>query len=284
MIDGTSNSENCNVWELAAPGWAKWEHVFSAGLSGATDTLLEMAGIQPGMRVLDLACGAGDQTIEAAKRVGPNGRVVASDISATMLEHVRRNAAGVALQNIETLECAADQLDETHAPFDAAISRLGLMLFPSPRRALEAVKHVLKPGARFAALVFTTPANNPFMARPMAILLRHAGKQPLPPGSPGIFALGADGVLENLMRDSGLLDVRTKTIRAPFNLPSVSDTLEMMQQAFGAYRAVMADLSDTVRRAAWRDVSECLKQFETDDGLKTEFEFIVGAGSRGHSQ
>ena len=280
MSDGTPASELRNVWESAAPGWAKWEHVFSAGLSGATDALLEMAGIQPGMRVLDLACGAGSQTIQAAKRVGPNGTVVASDISATMLEHLRQNAANAAVQNIETLECAADELDETQAPFDAAISRLGLMLFPSPRRALEAVQHVLKPGARFAALVFTTPANNPFMARSMAILLRHAGKLPPAPGSPGIFALGADGVLEDLMWDSGLSDIRTKTIRAPLNLPGVSDTLEMMQEAFGAYRAVVADLGDAGKRAAWSEVSECLKEFETDGGLQTEFEFIVGSGSK----
>jgi|RhiMetdeSRZDD1v2_1073273.scaffolds.fasta_scaffold13127_8 ubiquinone/menaquinone biosynthesis C-methylase UbiE len=64
-------SELRQTWEKAAPGWAKWEHIFSAGLSTATGTLLDAAGIRPGMRVLDLACGAGSQTIEAAKRVGP---------------------------------------------------------------------------------------------------------------------------------------------------------------------------------------------------------------------
>ena len=56
-------------------------------------TLIDMAGIQPGMRVLDLACGAGSQTIQTAKRVGPSGSIVASDISATMLESVRQSAA-----------------------------------------------------------------------------------------------------------------------------------------------------------------------------------------------
>jgi ubiquinone/menaquinone biosynthesis C-methylase UbiE len=128
-------------------GWAKWEPVFAESLSRATDALIDMAGIRPGMRVLDLVCGAGSQSIQAAKRVGPNGKVVASDISGTMLEHARRNAARAGLQNIETLECAADELDETQAPFDASICRLGLMLFPSPQEALEAVRRVLKPGA-----------------------------------------------------------------------------------------------------------------------------------------
>jgi ubiquinone/menaquinone biosynthesis C-methylase UbiE len=121
--------------------------------------LIDMAGIRPGMRVLDLACGAGSQSIQAAKRVGPNGTVVASDISASMLEHVRRNAALAGLQNIETLDCAAEDLEEPEACFDASICRLGLMLFPSPRKALQAVRRTLKPAARFSALVFMTPAN-----------------------------------------------------------------------------------------------------------------------------
>jgi ubiquinone/menaquinone biosynthesis C-methylase UbiE len=280
MSDNTSNRELRKIWESAAPGWAKWEDVFSAGLSGVTDTLIDMAAIRPGMRVLDVACGAGSQTIQAAKRLVPKGGVVASDISATMLEHVRRNAIRAGLLNIETLECAAEDVPETQGPFDASISRLGLMLFPSPRLALEAVQRVLRPGARFAALVFTTPASNPFMARPMAILLRHAGKSPPAPGRPGIFALGGDQVLENLLKDSGLADVQTRTVRALLSLPDAAHALEMMQQAFGAYRAVVTDLSDADKSTAWAEVHECLKQFEADRGFEIEFEFIIGSGAK----
>jgi SAM-dependent methyltransferase len=82
-----------------------------------------MADIRPGMRILDLACGAGSQTIHAAIRVGLDGMVVASDISPTMLEHLRRNAAQAGLQNIETLECAADELDKTQPPAEAIACR-----------------------------------------------------------------------------------------------------------------------------------------------------------------
>ena len=279
MADGTSKSELRKTWESAAPGWAKWEQVFSAGLSEATDALLDMAGIESGMRVLDLACGAGNQTIRAAQRVGPNGSVGASDISATMLEHVRRSADNAGLQNIETVEGAAEDLDAALGPFDGAISRLGLMLFSSPRTALAAVRRVLKPRARFAALVFTKPENNPFFAQSMAILLRHAGKPPPPPGSPGLFALGADGVLEGLLRDGGFSDVQTTTVQAPLRLPGVSDTLQMMQQAFGAYRAVVADLDEAKQRAAWAEVAAGLKQFEVNGAFETNFEFIIGGGS-----
>jgi SAM-dependent methyltransferase len=193
---------------------------------------------------------------------------------------VRQSASAAGLQNIETLECAADEFDETLPLFDAAISRLGLMLFPSPGKALKAAQRVLKPGARFAALVFSAPDNNPFMAKPMAILLRRAGKSPPKPGQPGIFALAGNGALENLMRDSGLVQVQIKPVTASLNLPNASDALEMMREAFAAYRAVVADLGEADKSKAWGEVYECLKQFEGVDGFKTQFEFIIGAASK----
>src|SRR6266567_271437 len=273
-----SNAKQRGTWEVAAPGWAKWEQKFSAGLIEATDVLLDMAGIRPGMRVLDLACGAGSQSLRAASRVGPTGSVVATDISVNMLEYVRENARRAAFDNITTIECAAEDLDAAQDPYDAAISRLGLMLFSSPSAALQAVQRVLKPKARFAALVFTAPANNPFAWLPMQILLRHAGKHPPTTGHPGIFALGGDGALERLLRDSGLIDVRTKVVRAPLRLANASVALQMMQEAFGAFRAVVSDLSEAARAHAWAEVADCIRQFETRNGFEAEFEFLIGSG------
>jgi ubiquinone/menaquinone biosynthesis C-methylase UbiE len=278
MSNGDIMAELRRTWESVAPGWARWESVFAEGLAEVTETMLDMAGVDAGMRVLDLACGAGSQSLRAADRVGPKGRVVASDISATMLTHVQEAARRSGLSNIETLECAAEDLPATADAFDAAVSRLGLMLFPAPKQALKAVQSVLKPKARIAALVFTTPSANPFMSKPMQILLRHAAKEPPTAGKPGIFALGGPGVLQGLLSDSGLTEVEAKVVRAPLRLASAADALAMMQQAFGAYRAVVADLSSQARAAAWSEVGECLRQFENREGFHTEFEFVIGSG------
>jgi SAM-dependent methyltransferase len=273
-------SETRRQWEAAAPGWAKWERVFASGLVEVTDAMLDIAGVEAGSLVIDLACGAGSQTIRAARRVQPGGRVLASDISSTMLEHVKSSAEREGLDNIETLASAAEDLALTPNNFDAAICRLGLMLFPSPDQALDAVRAALKPGARFAALVFTTPANNRFMAEPMQILLRHAGKPPPAPGQPGIFALGASGILRKLLVSRGFDDVQTETVRARLRLASTADALIMMQQAFAAYRAVISELGQAAQAAAWADVGECISQFETETGFETEFEFIIGSGAK----
>lgn len=278
MAQGPKTSELKKTWEMAAPGWAKWEHIVAQGFSRATDSLIDMAAITRGMRVLDIACGAGSQSIEVAKRVGPEGHVLASDISGAMLEHVRQNALQAGVENIETHAAAADELDATLGPFDAAISRMGLMLFPAPQRALEVLRPLLRPGARFAALVFTTPTNNPFFSQPMAILLRHAGK-PLPePGSPGIFALGGDDVLENLLMKSGFAEVDTKTVQVEIFLPSADDALYLMQEAAGAYRAVVADLDEEARSRAWDEVHQCLKQFNAGGRFETRLEVVIASG------
>lgn len=279
MTDGDIKAELRDTWEAAAPGWAKWEAVIAAGLADATDAMLDMAGVDANMRVLDLACGTGSQSLRAAQRVGPEGHVLASDISATMLAHVRERAKRDGISNVEILECAADELPATQQAFDAAICRLGLMLFPDPTQALKAVQSVLKPQARFAGLVFTTPSNNPYMSQPMQILLRHAGKEPPPAGSPGIFALGRPGILEGLLAGAGFSEIQTKVVRASLRLDSTAEALEMMQHAFGAYRAVVAELSSEARAAAWLEVGECLKQFEGGDGFQVELEFMIGSGA-----
>jgi len=114
----------------------------------------------------------------------------------------------------------------------------------------------------------------------MAILLRYAGKSPPKLGQPGIFALGVNGILERLMRDSGLAHIQTKPLTASLNLPSASDALEMMQEAFGAYRVVVADLSDAEKSKAWNEVYACLKQFEGVGGFAAQFEFVIGVGAK----
>lgn len=277
-MESSANEQLRNTWEAAAPGWAKWEKTISAHLEGVTDVLLDMAGVEAASRVLDVASGAGDQTITAARRAGPQGTVVASDISTTMLDHVRRSAEREGLANVEILESSADSFDATLSPFDAAICRFGLMLFPSPAEAIKSIRGVLKPGACFSAVVVTTPQNNPYFSQPMKILLDHAGKAPPAPGQPGLFVLGGDGILENLLNDCGLEGVQTKIMRAPIRLANADEALEMMQQAFGAFRAVAAELGEAEQQKAWSDVHDCLGQFEGKNGYEAEIEVMVGCG------
>jgi hypothetical protein len=92
--------------------------------------------------------------------------------------------------------------------------------------------------------------------------------------------LGGEGVLERVMQDGGFVDVRTRVVRARFALPSASDALTLMQEAAGAYRAVVAELGEAERARAWGEVAKCLKGFEAGGGFETEFELVLGSGAR----
>jgi len=195
-----------------------------------------------------------------------------------MLDLVRANARAAGLTNVTTLAGAAEDLDVAAESFDAIICRLGLMLFVDPARALMAVARALRPEGRVAVVVFTTPVTNPFMAKPMQILLRHAGKAPPAPGEPGIFALGSPRVLEPLLTGTGFVGVEQRTLDVPLRMPSAAEALTMMKEAFGAYRAVISDRPEVVRAPAWAEVAETLNTFETSTGFMAPAEVLVAAG------
>ena len=164
-----------NQWDKAAAGWNHHTPWLRAWLRGATDAMLDMAGIRSGSRVLDVAAGAGDQTLDIAERVGPQGRVLATDLSPAILELAKENALRAGYGNVET--CVADgeclQLDEP--AFDAAVCRLGLMFFPDPLRGLREMHRALKPGGGICTMVFSKPEANPCITILMSTALEHAG-------------------------------------------------------------------------------------------------------------
>jgi SAM-dependent methyltransferase len=269
-----------DTWEIAAPGWARWEPTVVSWMGPATELMLDMAGVGPGARVIDVASGAGSQTLLAAERVRPEGRVLATDISETMLRHVEEAARAAGLSNVSTLAGPAEELALEPEGFDAAICRLGLMLFADPVQALRALHRALRPGGRIAAVVFTTPSENPMMSRPMEILLRHAGKAPPAPGKPGIFALGGPGVLARVLAAGGFVDVEQRTVEVPLRMGSAREALLLMQEAFGAYRAVVADQPEAVQAAAWREVGELLETLTTPGGFVAPSQVVVGCAMR----
>jgi ubiquinone/menaquinone biosynthesis C-methylase UbiE len=207
-------------WEGAAPGWARWDAIIANWMEPATVAMLAMAGLHSGARVLDVASGAGSQTLRAARQVGAHGHVVASDIADSMLRYVQENARAAGLKNVTTLAGAAEDIEITSESFDAVICRLGLMLFADPAKALRALWRALRPSGKVAVVVFTTPAANPFLAKAMQILIRHAGKTLPAPGQPGLFSLGAPGMIEHLFTGSGFMNVEQRTMAAVLQMSS----------------------------------------------------------------
>src|SRR5689334_15356023 len=122
-------------WQAAAEPWHRWGPTLEAWLGEATETMLDMAGVGPGARVLDVAAGAGGQTLAAARRAGPTGYVLATDISSNILEFAARNARDAGLDNVETRVVDGEELGVEPGTFDAVISRVGFIYFPDQHAA-----------------------------------------------------------------------------------------------------------------------------------------------------
>lgn len=275
----SSEHKNELIWDSAAPGWAKWEAALMSTAAPVTELMLDAANLKAGMRVLDFACGAGSQTIQAARRVGPSGHVFANDIASKMLSFVADNTADAGLKNVETLHGPAEDLAASGLRVEAAICRLGLMLFQSPQKALAGVRAVLEENGRLAVLVVASPTKNPLFSKTMMIALKHAGRPLPPPGSPGLFALSDPANLENLFQMAGYTDTMVEQVVTQLSIPSVDGALTMMQEAFGAYRAILADLDENDRAAAWNEIRDCLEQFSGPNGVSGEMCLLLASGA-----
>lgn len=269
-------------WESAAEAWDRWGPLLARWLGPATEAMLDMAAVGPGSRVLDVAAGAGEQTLAAARRVGARGHVLATDISPAILRYAKAAADAAGLSHVETLELDGERHDRLPAAsFDAAVSRVGLIYFPDQQRALAGIRHALKPGGRFAAVVYSTADRNPFFSVPVGIIRRRAQLPPPLPGQPGPFSLGGEGVLAKALEQAGFRDVAVRKIDSPVRLPTAAECVRFERESFGALHQMMASLSEDERADTWQEIEQALLRFESPaDGFVGPCEMLVGAGTR----
>ena len=267
-------------WEQAAQAWHRWGPTLEAWLGGATAVMLDLAGVGPGAKVLDVAAGAGGQSIAAARRAGPGGTVLATDISPAILAFAESEAVRAGLSNVAVREMDAEGLDIDESFYDAAIMRLGLMYFPDQQSALRGILRSLRPGGRFATITFSTPETTQFFSIPVTIIRIRAQLPSPQPGQPGPFSLGTSGVLEATLAGAGFVDIEMRTIAAPLRLPASADCVRFERESFGALHQMLSKLDDAGREAAWSDIATQLARFDGPDGFVGPCELLVCAGRR----
>ena len=171
-------------WKKGAEGWRKRSDFIDAAVAHVSKRMVELAGVEPGSRVLDVAAGYGEPSLTAAAVAGAEGKVVATDISPEMLAFGRERAAAAGLENVEFVESGAASLDFPPESFDAALSRFGIIFEPDAEAAAARVRGFLVPGSRMVISSWGPPERVPFIAVPIATAMRTLGVDPPPPGTP----------------------------------------------------------------------------------------------------
>jgi SAM-dependent methyltransferase len=268
-------------WNTAAEAWHRWAPLLSRWLGPATETMLDMCEVTRGSRVLDVAAGAGEQTLAVARRVGETGHVLATDISPTILEYAESTAKLAGFNNVRTQVIDGEALDELDAgPFDAVISRVGLIYFPDQQKALTGMKQQLRENGKVAAMVYSTAEKNPFFSIPVSIIRRRANLPAPLPGQPGPFSLGSKEILEQAFSQAGFRDIEVKSIDAPVRVASAAECLQFEQESFGALHQMLSGLSDAEQDEAWNEIEEALGQFENNGQFEGPCEMLVAVGTK----
>lgn len=205
--------------------WARWHPKITAQQVNMRDALLAPARLEPGMRVLDLACGTGDPALEIARRVGPAGHVTAADLSAQMLDACRKNASASSIANMDFVVADAEELPFETATFERVTSRLGAMYFVDVQRALAEIKRVLVPGGIVALQVWGPPDESPYFANAAGPFMRRLDPPAPPADAPSPLRFAPPGKLPDALTAAGFRDVREERRSIVLPWPGPPDEL-----------------------------------------------------------
>lgn len=193
-------------WDLAA---SDYETLWQAQLAQAQTGLLAAASLAWGERVLDVACGTGLVSLQAARAVGSFGQVLGVDLSGHMVEAAARRAADDGLSNVDFTRMDGEALALPDAGFDVALCALGLMYMPEPGQSLQEMHRVLTPGGRLGLAVWGERARCAWSAVFPIVDAEVASEV-----CPLFFRLGQESVLARLCEDAGFHAVTQQRISA----------------------------------------------------------------------
>ena len=282
-----ANVEMIRYWnEGAGPAWVAMQERLDAQLAALGALTRERAGVAPGERVLDVGCGCGGTALELARAVGADGRVVAVDISESMLARARARAEAAGLEGRIEWRCADAQTARfADASFDCVYSRFGVMFFEDPPAAFANVRRALRPGGRLAFVCWQARERNPWMMAPAIAAMQHvAFPPPPPPDAPGPFAFADAERVRDILTAAGFEDIAHEAVDRPMPLGSggLDEALELFLAVGPVGQALReAQAGPEQRERVVAAVREALARFETPRGLEAPASAWVVTARRG---
>jgi ubiquinone/menaquinone biosynthesis C-methylase UbiE len=260
-----------------AAAWDRLTELRQQLYSAVTWQMLVAADLQLGDQILDIAAGTGDQSRLAARLVGPEGSVLATDISREMLAVAARRAEQEGLSNITTRAMNAEQLDLPENQYDAVISRFGLMLIPNHQQALAEIRRVLKPGGRLAALVWSKPEHNPLFTLVEAILAKWLATEEAKEPQADVFSLADAALFASRLKQAGFQEVQVQVIPLTVHFPS----FEVLTAWWGSsWKNALAKLDSEPGRHLLEEARQAVRQFEGPQEINAPAEVLLGVGTK----
>jgi SAM-dependent methyltransferase len=265
-------------WNVAASGWKKWSELLDRAWIPVSERLVELAGVQPGSRVLDVAAGYGEPALTAARAAGAEGSVVATDISAEMLAFGRERAANAGLGNIDFVKSDASSLEFPEHSFDAAVSRWGIIFEPDGESAAAKVRGFLKSGAQMAISSWGPPERTPFLGIPVRTVIDRLGVEPPPAGTPGPLSRPTPEAIAGLLEGGGFSEVQAEEMDVTLEFASAEEFTICMREIAPPITGMMAGHPEDAQRETWDAITEAVRDYAGDGEVRLTNLVLLAAG------
>jgi ubiquinone/menaquinone biosynthesis C-methylase UbiE len=269
------------AWGRTAGGIKTWWPVLEKGYQKLSDKLVELAGVRPGSKVLDVATGIGEPAVTAARRVESNGKVLATDISPEMLEIGRERAEKLGLQHIiEFRESDAESLKLPDKSFDAVLCRMGLMFLPNLSLALRLFHNALVPNGKIAAAVMPSLNKVPIVNLAFLAVLKKLNL-PQPSHDTPPFHLSDPLALQNALIKAGFQDVKTENMVVTLRVDSPDSFTNYHKAVSAPIHALLAGQTAEKQNETWQAVTEAARSHTNLKGeVVLDNEVICCVGTR----
>jgi SAM-dependent methyltransferase len=260
-----ANREQHRAWN--GPEGAHWARESERSAEGAdlAEPLLGAAALTDGEHVLDVGCGIGQMTRDAARRT-PSGWATGIDLSALMVEQARARAAAEGLANISFEHADAQVHPFVPGGFDAVVSHFGAMFFDDPVAGFTNLAAALRRGGRLALVCPQAMDRCAWYVEPLAALL---GRRPTADDAPSrMFSLAEPDDVEDLLHRVGFGPVRLEPLDADLWFGADAATGAAFYLGSGPVRSVLERTPDLSPARAAERLEQALAPFVTSDGVR----------------
>jgi SAM-dependent methyltransferase len=265
QVDAT-NAEQLKAWDGGEGDyWAAHADEYDAAVDPYHRPLLDAAAIEPGDRVLDIGCGTGQTTRDAA-RLAASGSALGIDLSSRMLDVARSRAEHDGIDNAAFVQGDAQVHPFEPASFDVALSRTGSMFFGDAAAAHANIAKALRSGGRLAVGVWQPLSENEWFTSFVGALAAGRDLPPPPPDSPNPFSMSDPDRVRPLLESSGFENVQFADVRAPMTFGATAP--EAHDFIIGQLGWLVADLDEDARQAALAALLRTMQEHETPDGVQ----------------